>query len=82
MIKENGKLENIRKIEHLLPQVPYQEIRDIFLTPEAPKVDKIEFGEVDRHEVLEFLCVNKSFSTERVSTTLDKWKSWRIQPVA
>ena len=77
LIKENGKLENIRKIEHLLPQVPYQEIRDIFLTPDAPNVDKIEFGEVDRHEVLEFLCVNKSFSTDRVSTTLDKLQKSR-----
>lgn len=72
LIKENGKLENIRKIEHLLTQVPYQEIRDIFLNPDVPNVDKIEFGEVNRNEVLEFLCVNKSFSTDRVSTTLDK----------
>lgn len=77
LIKENGKLENIGKIEHLLTQVPYQEIRDIFLNPEVPNVDKIEFGEVNRNEVLEFLCVNKSFSTDRVSTTLDKLQKSR-----
>jgi flap endonuclease-1 len=77
LIKENGKLENISKIEHLLTQVPYQEIRDIFLNPEVPNVDQIEFGEVDRNKVLEFLCVNKSFSTDRVSTTLDKLQKSR-----
>jgi flap endonuclease-1 len=72
LIKENGKLEEVKKIKNLLPQVPYQEIRSIFLNPEVPQVDKIEFGEVDRQQVLDFLCVNKSFSTDRVSSTLDK----------
>jgi flap endonuclease-1 len=72
LVKESGKLENIEKIKHLLPDVPYQEIRNIFLNPEVPKVDKIEIGEVDREKVLDFLCVEKSFSADRVSGTLDK----------
>ena len=72
LIKENGKLENIQKIKHLLPKVPYQEIRNIFLKPEVPKVDKIDFTGVNREKVLDFLCVDKSFSADRVSTTLDK----------
>jgi flap endonuclease-1 len=72
LIKESGKLENIEKIKHLLPEVPYQEIRDIFLRSEVPKVDKIEFAEVDREKVLNFLCVEKSFSADRVSSTLNK----------
>lgn len=72
LIKENGRLEEIDKIKSLLSQVPYKEIRNIFLNPEVPKVDKIELGEVNRQEVLDFLCVNKSFSTDRVSSTIDK----------
>ncbi len=72
MVKENGKLENIEKIKHLLPDVPYQEIRNIFLNPEVPKVDRIDIGEVNREKVLDFLCVEKSFSADRVSGTLDK----------
>ncbi len=72
LIKENGKLENVEKIKHLLPEVPYQEIRNIFLTPEIPKVDSIELAEVSREKVLDFLCVDKSFSADRVSSTLDK----------
>jgi flap endonuclease-1 len=72
LIKENGKLESIEKIKHLLPEVPYQEIRNIFLKPEVPKVEKLEFGEVSREKVLDFLCVDKSFSADRVSGTLDK----------
>ena len=72
LIKENGRLEDIEKIKNLLTQVPYQEIRNIFLHPEVPQVDKIEFGEVNRENVLDFLCVNNSFSADRVSSTLDK----------
>lgn len=72
LIKESGKLENVEKIKHLLSEVPYQEIRNIFLNPEVPKVDKIEFGDVDREKVLDFLCVEKSFSADRISGTLDK----------
>ena len=72
LIKENGRLENVKKISGLLSQIPYQEIRSIFLDSEEPKVDKVEFGVVNRESVLDFLCVKKSFSTDRVSTTLDK----------
>jgi flap endonuclease-1 len=72
LIKENSKLENVEKIKHLLSAVPYQEIRNIFLKPEVPKIEKIEFGDANREKVLDFLCVNKSFSTDRVSSTLDK----------
>lgn len=72
LIKESGKLENVEKVKHLLQEVPYEEIRNIFLKPEVPKVDSIEFGQVDREKVLDFLCVDKSFSADRVSSTLDK----------
>jgi flap endonuclease-1 len=72
LIKESGKLENVEKIRHLLPEVPYQEIRNIFLKPEVPKIERIDFGEVNREKVLDFLCVDKSFSTDRVSGTLDR----------
>src|SRR3712207_8202374 len=54
-----------KKVSSLLSQVPYQEIRSIFLDPEEPKVDRIEFGAVNRESVLDFLCVKKSFSTDR-----------------
>src|ERR687883_2035293 len=72
LIREYGKLENIEKVKHLLSEVPYEEIRNIFLNPEVPKIEKIEFGQINRGKVLDFLCVEKSFSADRVSSTLDK----------
>lgn len=72
LIKESGRLEGIDKIKDQLQTIPYQEIRDIFLKPEVPNIDKIDFGAVDRERVLDYLCVQKSFSTDRVAGTLDR----------
>jgi flap endonuclease-1 len=72
LIKEGGRLENVEKVKGLLNDTPYEEIRRIFLSPEAPDVSNIVFGEVMREKVLDFLCVEKSFSADRVSGQLDK----------
>lgn len=72
LIKESGRLENVAKVKDQLQSIPYQEIRDIFLKPEVPRVDKIDFGPVDREKVLDYLCVQKSFSTDRVAGMLDR----------
>lgn len=72
MLKQYGRLEEIEKIKDQLQTFPYQEIRDIFLKPELPKVDRIDFREVNREKVLDYLCVQKSFSTDRVAGTLAK----------
>jgi flap endonuclease-1 len=72
LIKEHRRLEDVEKVKHLLKEVPYEEIRRIFLSPEVPMVSDIVFGDVNRERVLDFLCVEKSFSTDRVSGQLDK----------
>jgi flap endonuclease-1 len=74
LIIEFGKLENIEKIKSSLSDVPYQEIRDIFLKPEVLDVDNIEFNEVNYKDIVDFLCIEKSFSTDRVSAALEKLK--------
>jgi flap endonuclease-1 len=72
LIREYGKLENIEKIRHLISNIPYQEIRDIFLNPEIPKVDDIQFNEVNYTSIVDFLCIEKSFSTDRVNGAIKK----------
>ncbi|HET7344268.1 MAG TPA: flap structure-specific endonuclease, partial [Nitrososphaeraceae archaeon] len=74
LVREYGKLENIEKIKGLLSDIPYQEIRDIFLNPEVPKVNNIQFNEVNYTSVLDFLCIEKSFSANRVTAALEKLK--------
>jgi flap endonuclease-1 len=74
LVLEYGKLENIEKIKGLLSDIPYQEIRDIFLNPEVPKVNNIQFNEVNYTSILDFLCIEKSFSANRVTAALEKLK--------
>ena len=72
LIREYGKLENIGKIKHLLSDIPYQEIRNIYLKPETPKVYNIQFNEVNYNSIVNFLCTEKNFSAERVNAAIEK----------
>ena len=72
LIREYGKLENIEKIKHVLSDIHYQEIRDIFLKPEVPKVDNIQFNKVNHTNIIDFLCIEKSFSVDRVNGAIEK----------
>ena len=74
LIREFGKLENIEKIKSSLSEIPYQEIRDIFLKPEILEVDNIQFNEVNYKDIVDFLCIEKNFSRDRVSAALEKLK--------
>src|ERR671920_531977 len=42
--------------------------------PEVLDVDNIEFNEVTYKDIVDFLCIEKSFSTDRVSAALEKLK--------
>jgi flap endonuclease-1 len=74
LIHEYGKLENIEKIKDSLSCIPYQKIRDIFLKPEVPNVDNIQFGEADHTGIVDFLCIEKNFSADRVTGAIEKLK--------
>jgi flap endonuclease-1 len=74
LIREYGKLENIEKIKDFLSNIPYPEIRDIFLKPEAPNVNNVQFSEVDYTSIVDFLCMEKNFSADRVNGAIEKLK--------
>lgn len=74
LIREHGKIENIDKIKDKAAQIPYRDIREIFLNPDIPKIDNIEYVDVDYNNVIDFLCGEKNFSRERVTAALDRLK--------
>jgi flap endonuclease-1 len=74
LVQEYNKLEKIEKIEDSVVNIPYEEIREIFLKQETPKVDNIEFNEINYNALINFLCVEKNFSATRVNMSLDKLK--------
>lgn len=74
MIKEYGKLENIERIKTDLANIPYKEIREIYLQPKISNVDNIKFSEPQDDAVIDYLCRQNSFSSDRVTGYLEKLK--------
>ena len=74
LVREYNKLEKIEKIEDSMANIPYEEIREIFLKQEPSKVDNIKFNEISYDALVNFLCMEKNFSTTRVNASLDKVK--------
>ena len=74
LVREHNKLEKIEKIEASLANIPYKEIREVFLKQEAPRINGIEFNEINYDALVNFLCTEKNFSVARVNTSLDKVK--------
>ena len=72
LVREYNKLEKIEKIEDSLANIPYKEIREVFLKQEVPKVNGIEFNDINYDALVNFLCIEKNFSVARVNTSLDK----------
>ena len=74
MIKEHHKLESIPQIQEQLPEIDYEQIRKIFLQPEIIEIDEIKFGDVDYEGITKYLSDERSFSPDRVQTSLNRLK--------
>ena len=63
LIQKYSKLENIDQLQEPLSNVPYEEIRELFLKPKVANVtsNDIKFEPVDYDKVVEFLCTEKTF---------------------
>ena len=74
MIKQHKRLEDIPQIQEQLENIPFDQIRKIFLEPDVAKIDKIEFGETDYEGIVTYLSEERDFSRDRVETSLNRLK--------
>ena len=74
MIKQHSRLEDIPQIQEQLQEIEYQQIRKIFLEPEVAEVDEIIFNEIDYDSITNYLVKERSFSEDRVNSTLSRLK--------
>jgi len=74
MVKEHGNLENVPQIQDKLNEIDYIQIRDIFLKPKVAEVSEIKFGTVDYVGITNYLTKERSFSLDRVDTSLNRLK--------
>ena len=74
MIKESGRLEDVKQIQEQLEQIDFNAIRKIFLEPETANVDKIEFNEIRYDDIINYMSNERSFSRDRVNSSLNRLK--------
>jgi flap endonuclease-1 len=72
LIKENGRLEDIAQIQDMLAQIDYKQIREIFLEPKVAQIPDIKFGTINHAEIIRYLSEERSFSKERLETSLNR----------
>ena len=73
MIKKHSSLEDIPRIQDDLADIPYQEIRRIFLEPDVADVKDITFGSIQYEEILKYMT-ERSFAETRTLQTLNRMK--------
>jgi flap endonuclease-1 len=74
MIKQHSRLEDIPQIQEQLEEIDYEQIRKIFLNPEVADVKEIVFDVIDYEGITNYLVKERSFSEDRVSSTLNRLK--------
>lgn len=81
LIQKYKRLENIEKIQEELLTIPYQEIREIFLSPHVTSEDNlnIKFEGLYKEEILKYLCDEKNFSRDRVNNYIEKFEKYNIK---
>lgn len=74
MIKQHLRLEDIPQIQEQLQEIDYEQIRKIFLEPIVADVDEIVFGNVDYEGMTNYLVKERSFSEDRIQSSLNRLK--------
>ena len=72
MIKQYSRLEEIPQIQDQLKEIDYEQIRKIFLEPDVANVEEIIFDDVDYEGITKYLTEERSFSQDRVQSTLNR----------
>jgi flap endonuclease-1 len=74
LIKQHSRLEDIPQIQEQLQETDYEQIREIFLKPNVANVKEIIFREIDYEGITNYLVKERSFSEERIQSSLNRLK--------
>jgi len=71
IVREHGSIENAVSKGVIEIDFDYQSVRSLFKNPSVSDNYRIEWGEVERDEVVQLLCGEYDFSEDRVVKALD-----------
>jgi flap endonuclease-1 len=75
LITQHGTFEEVKKHNKTVQEteIPYEEIREIFLNPNINENMKVDFSnKFDKEKIIEFLVTERNFSQERYINILEK----------
>lgn len=74
LIKEYGRIENLpsKFLSKIPPQ--YEEVREIYLSPETTSEYDLGYGPLREEELFHFLCGQRDFARRRVETAVQRMK--------
>jgi flap endonuclease-1 len=76
LVKEYKKLENLpSNIQSKIPS-NCDEIREIFLNPEATSNYNLKYGELDEDALYQFLCDQRDFARKNVETVVRRMRNF------
>jgi len=79
LVKKHGRLEDVpEEVANKLPS-NYDDIRLIYLKPEATDEYSLRWGDMHKDELYTFLCDERSFSKRRVEVVVDRMKRFHRQ---
>lgn len=70
LIKNHGSAERALKERGVLPDAPYDKVREIFLNPNVTDSYELKSGQLDKEKVVRLLVDEHDFSLERVQIAL------------
>jgi flap endonuclease-1 len=71
-VKKYGTLEKIQSEKGVVLDMPYDQIREIFLNPPQIKFDEPKWSEPNKAELLKILSTEHDFSSDRVERSLQR----------
>lgn len=72
LIKSYGSAESALKEKGIMPDAPYDEVREIFLSPRVTDKYELKFGQLNKEKIVRLLVDEHDFSLERVQIALKR----------
>lgn len=77
LVREHGRLEDMPGIADELAKIDYKGIRGIFLSEPEGEAASLEAGEVDERAITSYLAGERSFSADRIESSLARLRRAR-----
>jgi flap endonuclease-1 len=81
LIREHGSIENLPDNTRSRVSEDFRKVREVFLNPQVTLDFSTRFGPLREKELCDFLCLQKSFSRNRVELAVERMRKSNTQSI-